>query len=291
MLSVGGWNEGSVKYSHMASSVEFRKAFIDSALEFLDMYGFKGLDLDWEYPTQRGGRPEDKDNFILLLKELKEAFQPYGYLLSAAVSAGKTNIDAAYDIPSISNYLDLINLMSYDYHGDWEPYTGLNAPLYARPDETEGNKTLNVNFSVNYWIASGAPANKINLGLGTYGRTFSLADPRVHGFYAPVYGPGEGGPYTEEAGDLGYNEICEAQSLHPEWPVVVDEFYQAPYTYSGNQWIGYDDMDSIRKKCELANSLNLGGVMVWAVDTDDFRGVCGNGVYPLMKVINEIMGR
>ncbi|GAB6032463.1 Chitinase 2, variant 3 [Chamberlinius hualienensis] len=207
MLSVGGWNEGSVKYSHMASSVEFRKAFIDSALEFLDMYGFKGLDLDWEYPTQRGGRPEDKDNFILLLKELKEAFQPYGYLLSAAVSAGKTNIDAAYDIPSISNYLDLINLMSYDYHGDWEPYTGLNAPLYARPDETEGNKTLNVNFSVNYWIASGAPANKINLGLGTYGRTFSLADPRVHGFYAPVYGPGEGGPYTEEAGDLGYNEI------------------------------------------------------------------------------------
>lgn len=55
-----------------------------------------------EYPAARGGKPEDKQNYIALLRELKEAFQPYGYLLTAAVSAGKWFIDPAYDIPQVS---------------------------------------------------------------------------------------------------------------------------------------------------------------------------------------------
>lgn len=57
-----------------------------------------------EYPAARGGKPQDKANFALLLKELKEAFIPHGYLLTSAVSAGKWFIDPAYDIPEISKY-------------------------------------------------------------------------------------------------------------------------------------------------------------------------------------------
>lgn len=53
MLSVGGWNAGSGKYSMMAQDPAKRKTFIDSAIVLLKKYGFSGLDLDWEYPGNR----------------------------------------------------------------------------------------------------------------------------------------------------------------------------------------------------------------------------------------------
>lgn len=51
-----------------------------------------------------------KENFVLLTQELKVAFQPFGFLLTAAVSAGQVTIDIAYDIPRLSANLDFINV-------------------------------------------------------------------------------------------------------------------------------------------------------------------------------------
>jgi len=49
-VAIGGWNEGSEKYSKMASDSSKRSAFVESAVQFLKKYNFDGLDLDWEYP-------------------------------------------------------------------------------------------------------------------------------------------------------------------------------------------------------------------------------------------------
>ena len=56
-------------------------------------------------------------------------------LLSAAVSPSKTIMDVGYDVPAISQYLDWINVMTYDYHGQWDKKTGHVAPHYAHPDD------------------------------------------------------------------------------------------------------------------------------------------------------------
>ncbi len=47
MISIGGWNEGSDKYSLMVNSPSARQTFVASVLKFLAEKGFDGLDLDW----------------------------------------------------------------------------------------------------------------------------------------------------------------------------------------------------------------------------------------------------
>ena len=44
-------------------------------------------------------------------------------------------MDVGYDVPAISQYLDWINVMTYDYHGQWDKKTGHVAPHYAHPDD------------------------------------------------------------------------------------------------------------------------------------------------------------
>ena len=49
-LAIGGWNEGSEKFSTMTESVTSREVFVDSVVAFLKKHKFDGLDIDWEYP-------------------------------------------------------------------------------------------------------------------------------------------------------------------------------------------------------------------------------------------------
>lgn len=46
----------------MAATQVGRDFFADSVVTFVKANNFDGLDVDWEYPTQRGGTPEDKVN-------------------------------------------------------------------------------------------------------------------------------------------------------------------------------------------------------------------------------------
>ncbi|XP_054720372.1 chitinase-3-like protein 1 [Uloborus diversus] len=289
LLAIGGWNEGSTKYSNMARTASSRKVFVDSCVEFLTKYGFDGLDMDWEYPANRGGSQEDKKNFVLLLRDLKEAFDPRGLLLTAAVSAGESTIDSAYDIPALAKYLDLINLMAYDFHGGWDTVTGHNAPLYPRSSESAANKKLNVDYAVKYWMKNGAPAHKLILGIPLYGRSFTLQSSTVTGFEAPVTGKGMAGEFTREPGMLGYNEICSLLKKEKGWKIVVDNDVQAPYCFKDRQWIGYDDIRSVPKKVDYLRKMKLGGAMVWSIETDDFRGKCHSFRYPLLTTINSVL--
>ncbi len=73
--------------------------------------------------------------------------------------------------------------------------------------------------AINYWISQGAPASKLNLGFGTYGRGFTLDDPAQNGFYAPAREGIPGGPYTNTAGFWGYNEVWKLLASLYAWTV------------------------------------------------------------------------
>ncbi|XP_063595451.1 probable chitinase 2 [Penaeus indicus] len=292
LIAIGGWTEGSTKYSAMAMTRASRKKFIDSAIAFIQHHRLDGLDLDWEYPANRGGAPEDRENFVYLVKELREAFRPYGWMLTAAVAAGKSTIDTAYDIDDLARNLDFLHIMAYDYHGKWDGRTGHNAPLYSREDEPEEEKMLNVASTLKVYLDEGAPPEKLVLGVGFYGRTFNLQDPQDNGIAAPTLTTALAGPYTKEEGFMGYNEICEKQTTEKGlWTLVWQKTHQVPYMIRDNMWIGFDDPISISLKVAYAQKLGLGGVMAWAIDTDDFKGVCSDNrmKYPLLRAINKAL--
>uniref|UniRef100_A0A1A9WQI7 GH18 domain-containing protein n=1 Tax=Glossina brevipalpis TaxID=37001 RepID=A0A1A9WQI7_9MUSC len=280
IAAIGGWNEGSINYSNMAADPNKRQIFIKSVLRFLKEHQFDGFDLDWEYPAQRGGAPADRVNFVTLLKELQQSFAPYGYELITAVAASEFSAKISFNIPEMAKHVNYINVMTYDFATGYEGVLSFNAPLH-------GQGVNNVEASIKFWLNQGAPASKLILGLAMYAHTFQLANPAQVTAGSPSNGPGKSGPYTFQAGMLGYNEVCETTN---NWQYGWDDKHGVPYKYRNDQWIGYDDERSIALKIELLNSLNLAGAMLWSIEMDDFRGICGVK-YPLLRTINLKLGK
>lgn len=287
LIAVGGWSFGTERFKTMAANRYNRQLFIFSALEFLRERNFDGLDLDWEFPAA-----VDKKNFVDLLKELRDAFDAEAkekrlpkLLLTCAVSAGADTVRAGYDVAAIGAHVDFINIMSYDFHGKWEPKTGHNAPLFASASESEWRKQLSMDAGVKLWERMGAPKSKLVIGLATYGRSFTLSNTAQHGMNAPTSGGGKAGEFTREAGFLAFYEICDMlkQGATYHW----DEEQAVPYAVQGDQWVGFDDELSIRNKVKWLNDQGYAGAMVWALDMDDFKGVCTPKKYPLIRAMAE----
>ncbi|KAF5270887.1 hypothetical protein FQR65_LT05404 [Abscondita terminalis] len=296
LIAVGGWNEGSTKYSTMAGNPQFRENFISSAIVFMEKYKFNGIDIDWEYPAQRGGATADyvtiffkkfvhakkliyfQQNFPTLISEFREAINDTDYLLTIAVGATPYMVDTSYNVTQLSSDVDFINLMTYDLHGAWDQKTGANSPLYS----LQAGDPLSVSGCVSYWLYKGAPASKIIVGIPIYGRTFTLKYTNINNMGAPINGPGNLGPFTQEAGFIGYNEIL----LLNQWDRVWDNVQKVPYMYKGNQWISYDDEVSVALKATYIKNTGLGGAMVWSIETDPIYTTV-NGINPIIKTIKQ----
>ncbi|RZC40521.1 Glyco hydro 18 domain containing protein, partial [Asbolus verrucosus] len=154
IVAMGGWNEGSTKYSQVAADPERRANLVESTLEFIDQYGFDGFDLAWEFPGQNGGDPErDSGNFVTLLGELKVALQEKGLILSADVTGEAPSMDISYpDVEAVSNNVDLINVLpeDFDFNPD-NPYNILGEDwVYAWDDKHQIPNKINGNATIVY---------------------------------------------------------------------------------------------------------------------------------------------
>ncbi|XP_046584669.1 oviduct-specific glycoprotein-like [Haliotis rubra] len=297
LLAVGGWTHGSRPFTDMVKTPEGRKSFIEQSVQYLRAHNFDGIDLDWEYPANRGSPADDKKKFSLLVMELRDAYEQEAVrtgkerlLVTAAVAGGEKIVKSAYEVPVINKYLDFINLMSYDLNGAWSKALGINAPLYKSNSPNAPSKSTSVDEVVQLWLDLGATRDKLVMGIPTYGRSFTLCSDKQINVGDKNCGAGRPSPFTREKGFVSYYEM--SKYLQQDWTRVWLEDQMVPYAYNLRlkQWVGYDDIQSVKLKAQYIKHRQLAGAMVWAVDLDDFSNLAGRGeVYPLSKAIRDVL--
>ncbi len=180
-ISVGGWSK-SGDFSDVAASKTARTNFINNIVKFVEYTNMDFVDLDWEFPGEvrqadlvdnkndegtTKARPEDKQNYITLLEELREALNKKGmevdkyYELTVALPAPKAKVDNGIDVERLFNVVDFANIMTYDLRGAWDDVSGHQTGLYANSNEPLTGNNLSIDESVNYLIAQGAEPEKI----------------------------------------------------------------------------------------------------------------------------------
>jgi chitinase len=269
IVSIGGWMADG--FSDAALTADSRARFAASAVDLVRRHALDGLDIDWEYPGQGVAgirfRAEDKQNFTLILKALREQLD------AASKAAGRARADryvltiASADreyfehteMNRLHVYLDWINVMSYDFFNSLTPTTGHHAGLFpsarARPADR------NVDASIRQHLAAGIPANKLVLGVAFYGRGFTGVTPTQNGVNQK---------YERYEGDHSYTELA-AQLIGKQGFVRLwDAKAEAPYLWNAKTrtFITYDDPQSLTLKRAYAKRLGLGGVMFWELSQD-----------------------
>ena len=107
-----------------------------------------------------------------------------------------------FDLVRIHPVIDFINVMSYDIHGVWDA----NIPSLGPYVKSHTNIT-EIETGLKMFYKNGVPPHKLTLGVGAYGRTFTLSDPSCHSPGCVFSGPGNAGPCTNAPGTLAYFEI------------------------------------------------------------------------------------
>ncbi|XP_017064046.1 chitinase-like protein Idgf4 [Drosophila eugracilis] len=336
LLSVGGDKDTvdpeNNKYLTLLESSNARIPFINSAHSLVKTYGFDGLDLGWQFPKNKPKKvhgsigkfwkgfkkifsgdhvvdekaEEHKEAFTALVRELKNAFRPDGYILGLSVLPN-VNSSLFFDVPAIINNLDYVNLHTYDFQTPERnnEVADFPAPIY---ELNERNPEFNINYQVRYWTGNRAPAAKINVGVATYGRAWKLTkDSGLTGLppVAEADGVAPAGTQTQIPGLLSWPEVC-AKLPNPanqhlkgaDGPLrkVGDPTKRfGSYAYrsaddSGENgvWVGYEDPDTAAIKAEYVKREGLGGIAVVDLSFDDFRGGCtGHDKFPILRNIKS----
>ncbi len=255
ITAIGGWGN-SDGFPPMAADSVIRSKFIDNIVKFCKDHGYDGVDLDWEYPKEA-----DRENFVSLVKELREAFDENDLeIVSTALPS--SDWGNGYDITNLKNYLNWFGIMTYDFSGPWESVAGYNSPLYKHPRQWGG-----IHESIKYYRNKGVPLEKLLMGMAFYGYSFNASDP-----FKPHTG----------ASSISY---VKANNLKTNgYNYIFDEVSKVPYLQDENKtkFVTYDDSVSIKLKCEYVHSSSIGGTIIWKIGHDYVSGSS-----PLLSIVGK----
>ncbi|EGE82986.2 bacteriodes thetaiotaomicron symbiotic chitinase [Blastomyces dermatitidis ER-3] len=318
-VSIGGWTFSDNNtitqpiFGNIARSPANRRKFADNILSFLNQYGFDGVDIDWEYPgaPDRGGKEEDTENFVLLMKKIRETFDKSGRKLGITFTGPSSYWYMRwFDLPGLLKYSDWMNLMSYDLHGVWDRDNPIGSIVQGHTNLTEIKTAVELLWRVK------VPPSKIVIGFGFYGRAFTLQNPSCGEPGCPFSAGAKPGVCTGQSGYLSQYEIRDilnknSNSKRSTTSVTHDKEAAVKYfSWDSNQWISYDDEDTFKQKVDWADEVGFSGSLIWASDlVDDYdltahKALTGNSKLvtarsfrrdqaqkPLVDDLNDFLGR
>ncbi|XP_019868029.1 chitinase-like protein Idgf4 isoform X2 [Aethina tumida] len=242
---------------------------------------------------------EHKEQFTALVREIRNNFRHDGLLLTLSVLPN-VNSSVYYDPRQLAPNLDFVSIQAFDFYTpERNPKEAdYPAPLY---DLIDRKVDENGDYQIRYWLSHGCPNSKLLMGIPTFGRAWKLTeDSGLTGVPPlPIDGPAEEGPYTKEPGLLSYPEIC-AKLANPQKLAVqsgthlrkVNDPTKRYGTYAyrlpdkneeGGVWVGFDDPDTAGNKAAYAKAKGLGGIAIFDITLDDFRGLCTGDKYPILR--------
>ncbi|EDW77858.1 uncharacterized protein Dwil_GK24711 [Drosophila willistoni] len=328
LLSVGGDRDLVQEDKYIKLLEAGRQAhtrFIESSRDLVRRYNFDGLDLSLQLPRNKPRKVHGEvgsawksfkkfftGDFIVdsesethkgqltgLIKDLGSAFSASNLLLSLTVLPN-VNSSWYFDAPAIAPSLDMINLATFDFltpdrNPEEADYT---SPLY----EAFGQNRLghyNVNFQMEHWLLQRVPAQKLNIGIASYGRAWKLSSESGDTGMPVVQhtkGPALAGLQTKTEGLLNWAEICQMMPnpgnskpvrrvLDPTKRYGSYAVRPADSSDENGIWISYDDPDTASSKAQYARAKNLGGVALFDLTLDDFRGQCTGDRFPMLRAI------
>ncbi len=265
LVSIGGWAR-SKGFSDAALTAASRQRFAKSAVNYLERYHLDGLDIDWEYPGLPGDnnphRPEDKENFTLMLQALRAQLDTAGaaygthFLLTIASAASEAYL-AHTELGIAHQSLDFINIMTYDFVGGWSDTVWHHANLHS--PNASGVTARSAEKAVRDHVAAGIPVEKLVLGVAFYGRGWRSLPSET-----PLQNPA-----NESAFSLPYHRIVAQYEGKNDFQRMWDEAANAPYLWHPNgTFITYDDPVSLQKKAQFIHENRLAGAMFWEYSSD-----------------------
>ncbi|KAI0366010.1 hypothetical protein BV20DRAFT_1056022 [Pilatotrama ljubarskyi] len=256
LLSVGGWTYSQYGHFNFVTDAAKRTAFVNSAVSMIENYGFDGIDIDFEYPSSDALAT----GFASLLTSLRLALDNLQtqkgdstpYEITAAVPAGSENYQYLR-VPIMDNALTYWNLMAYDYAGSWLSWADNQANLYG------GERTnVSTDSAIKWYLAHGATASKINMGIPLYGRAFENTNG-IGSSYSGI------GPGTIEAGVYSYKVLPLAGAQVYENLTDVTSYSYDP---TKRELVTYDTPHIASIKAQYVRDKGLAGSMFWELSTD-----------------------
>lgn len=305
VMSVGGW-AGSRGFYTMLDTDAGIEAFTNSCVDFVREYGFDGIDIDFEFPseTSQSGNPDDFDvseprrktinaRYNKMMKELRKKLDAASaedgktgddkYLVSAAVSASSWVLGGVKD-NSYAKELDFLSIMSYDYHGGWNHFVENQANIYSDPADTEtlsmALPTLSADWTVKYYRGV-LPPEKILMGIPYYTRGWENVSggdgTGLHGVSnTPATGKYNIWGDPDKDGNIipaGANPLWHVLNLadrDPKFKKYWDNVGKVPHYWQPDEkvFLSFEDEQSIGERLKYIEEKNLGGALIWVMSGD-----------------------